>query len=124
MMIHPRRETSPTANPTPQPPFKKQTNTGARALLHALKDHAEVDTLCLGQNRIGSPGAHCIAEFLASSPPRLRSLSISDNPISDEGANDIVGALPACASLVTLSYVGCGRAGPVYVTDDVVGTSE
>lgn len=74
--------------------------------MQALQQHAiEVDTLFLGQNRIGSFGASCLAQYLASSPQKLRSLSISDNPIMDEGAHTIVGALPACASLATLSCV-------------------
>lgn len=74
--------------------------------MQALQQHAiEVDTLFLGQNRIGSFGASCLAQYLASSPQKLRSLSISDNPITDEGAHTIVGALPACASLATLSCV-------------------
>jgi hypothetical protein len=114
-----------TAYPTNTHQTKQKQNkpntkhTGARALLHALKAHAEVDTLFLGQNQIGGKGAECLAQYLASSPPRLRSLSISDNPITDEGAHNIVGALPACASLATLSYVvGGGVWGPNAVMID------
>ena len=72
--------------------------------MRALRAHAEVDTVFLAQNRIGSPGAACVAEFIASSP-RLRSLSLSDNDgITDEGVGHIISALPAASpSLATLS---------------------
>ena len=76
---------------------------GAQAILTALQGcHDEVSSLFLAQNRIGANGARCVADLISSSH-NLRSLSLSGNPITDEGASMISTALPESTSLSTLS---------------------
>ncbi len=79
------------------------SDKGAQVVVAALRrHHQEVDTLFLAQNRIGADGARCVADLISSSAT-LRSVSLSDNPITDEGALSITGALPESTSLATLS---------------------
>lgn len=65
---------------------------------------SELGTLSLAQNRIGADGARAIARLIRRSPC-LRNLSLSDNPLTDEGVKVIACAMQQGCSLATLSYV-------------------